>query len=438
MSDEARTQSRRSAWLALDVGGANVKACHSGGSSRTLAFEVWRKPEELGRAISELAAGLPPFGRIALTMTAELCDCYETKADGVNAVVDAVTRALPGLLVAVWGIDGEFHEVGEIRRNPPLAAAANWLALATAAAGLVHHEKALLIDIGSTTTDLIPLDHGKVAAIGRSDTERLRTGELVYAGVRRTPVCALATELPFRGQPTGLAAELFATTLDVFLMLGGIDPDPADTSTADGRPATIGCARDRLARMVGADREQFSEDDARALARSAAERLMSRLESCAHRVCEGTIGKPDVAVLSGAGGFLARWVAGSVLGDRLGLEHFPSESVAPGDSYRWASLRSTHPTKLSSEQLAPRNTATSPPDPPFAGAGKQGRGFAVLDPAQTTPPARPFARGGKNKGECRLLSLAEVWGAQASTAACAHALLVLASESSFDDVTNQD
>ncbi len=307
--DSAMSKSGRSPWLALDVGGANVKAFHGGGAGRTLAFEVWRRPEGLGVAIGELTQGLPPFDRIALTMTAELCDCYATKALGVNAVLDAVAHAFAGLPVAVWGIDGKFHDVAEVRQRPRLAAAANWLALATAAARLVGEHKALLIDIGSTTTDLIPLDQGKVAALGRTDIERLRTGELVYAGVRRTPVCALATELPFRGQRTGLAAELFATTLDVFLMLGEIEPDPGDTSTADGRPATIECARDRLACMVGADRDDFSEEDARGLAREAAERLMSRLESCAHRVCENTIGKPEVVVVAGAGEFLARRVA---------------------------------------------------------------------------------------------------------------------------------
>ena len=89
-----------------------------------------------------------------------------------------------------------------------------------------------------------------MVARGRSDTERLQTGELVYAGVRRTPVCALATELPVRGIATGLAAEIFASTLDVYLTLGDIESNPTDLSTADGRPATVEAARDRLARMV--------------------------------------------------------------------------------------------------------------------------------------------------------------------------------------------
>ena len=171
-----------------------------------------------------------------------------------------------------------------------------------------------MIDIGTTTSDLIPLDSGRVAARGRNDTERLQTGELVYAGVRRTPICALATELPLRGIPTGLAAELFASTLDVYLILGEIESEPANLSTADGRPATADAARDRLARMVGADRDGFSALDAISFAQAADECLIERLRQAAERVCAATIGQPAAAVVSGSGSFLARRLADRLIG----------------------------------------------------------------------------------------------------------------------------
>jgi uncharacterized hydantoinase/oxoprolinase family protein len=106
-----------------------------------------------------------------------------------------------------------------------------------------------MIDIGSTTTDIIPLDKGRVAVRGRTDTERLRTGELVYAGIRRTPLCALATELPLgQGPPIGLAAELFATSLDVFLTLGDLDPA---TIAEVPRPSEPGIRPDGAEPAVG-------------------------------------------------------------------------------------------------------------------------------------------------------------------------------------------
>jgi probable H4MPT-linked C1 transfer pathway protein len=299
--------------LALDIGGANVKLAHATGGVRSRPFALWREPDALPRVLAEAADGLPPFRRVLLTMTAELCDCFPTKRLGVLAVLDAVSAAFPGRPVSVWGLDGRFHEPGDVRDRPEIAAASNWLALATAAAGLAGVGPALLIDIGSTTTDLIPLDGGRVVATATDDTGRLRSGELVYAGVRRTPLCALAASLPFRGRATRLCAELFATTLDVYLTLGALAEDRSDTTTADGRPATVGAALDRLARMVGADRDGFSPADALALSRSADEVLLLRLTEAVLEACRPLGGRPDAVIAGGSGEFLAERLARRVV-----------------------------------------------------------------------------------------------------------------------------
>lgn len=300
-------------WLALDVGGANIKAAHGLGLIRSVPFELWRRPDQLPAVLSRLEATTPPRTNIALTMTAELCDCYPTKRDGVRAVLDAVATGFPGVPVWVWGLDGRFHKPDAIAGRPLLAAASNWLALATVAARLSGPGRGLLIDVGSTTTDLIPLRDGAVAARGRTDTDRLQTGELVYAGVRRTAVCALANALPFRGRATAMAAELFATTGDVFLTLSDLPEEPDDLATADGRPATRERARDRLARLVCADRETFTDDDARRVAGSVSEVLTSRLVEAAGRAGLGQGGRPSVVVAAGAGEFLARRVAARIV-----------------------------------------------------------------------------------------------------------------------------
>jgi probable H4MPT-linked C1 transfer pathway protein len=355
------TGSDRKSWIGLDIGGANIKAAHGSGIARTVPFEVWKRPEELAQAIGTIAATLPPSECAAVTMTAELCDCFPTKGVGVNAILDAVIDALPVQSIMVWGLDGQFHELLEARQNPALVAAANWLALATLAARLLPEEPALLIDIGTTSTDLIPLLKGSVAARGRSDTERLQAGELVYAGIRRTPVCALATELPFRGTPTGLAAELFASTLDVYLTLGDIASNPIDLSTADGRPSTPDAARDRLARMIGADRDGFSSADALAFSQAADVCLMDRLARAAERACDSTIGRPTTAVIAGSGDFLALRLARRLLGPDRPLVSLKTAwgEIASSAGCAFALVQ------LASERFpaAPEALRLSPPNP---------------------------------------------------------------------------
>lgn len=321
---KADSPSTGSAWLALDIGGANVKAAHSGGQARTQPFELWKRPEELPRVLSSLATAFPPADHVAVTMTAELCDCFSTKSDGVRRVLGAVQSALTDASISVWGIDGTFHSVDEVHERPALAAAANWLALATLAARLLPDGPGLVIDIGSTTTDLIPTLDGVPRPRGRTDTERLRTGELVYVGILRTPICAVATELDWRGGLIGLCAELFASTLDVYLLLGKLAEEPWNHSTADGRPRTVEAARDRLARMVGADRESFSESDAREFAAAVEGRLLDRLEAAALRAC-GETGRPAHVVVAGSGEFLALRLAERLCGNCSGIRELDEE-----------------------------------------------------------------------------------------------------------------
>ena len=177
-------------------------------------------------------------------MTAELCDCYPTKTLGVNAVLDAVHQGLPGWSIVVWGIDGEFHAVEQARERPDIAAAGggNWLARSLSGRPSDSRRSR---SIDRHRHDNYGSDSARPGNGGRTRSERygtLQTGELVYAGVRRTPVCAPGDRAPVRGIATGLAAEIFASTLDVYLTLGDIESIPTDLSTADGRPATAHAA----------------------------------------------------------------------------------------------------------------------------------------------------------------------------------------------------
>lgn len=310
-------------WLALDIGGANLKAAHASGGVRSLPFALWKEPENLANALRSLVKTLPRFDRLAVTMTGELCDCFATKSDGVASILSSVRAAFPDYRVDVWGTDERFHSASFAVENVMLVAASNWMALATKAAKLTRH--GMLIDIGSTTSDLIPIRDFRPVPAGRTDTDRLRTGELVYAGGRRTPICALATSLRFRGASINLAAELFATTWDVYLTLGDLNESPHDVSTADGRPATREFARDRLARMIGADRDGFSQDDAIHFAAEADSVLVNRLVENARTVAGRSLGEaPGSVVVSGSGEFLARRVAEQVVaaeGEIISLSH---------------------------------------------------------------------------------------------------------------------
>jgi probable H4MPT-linked C1 transfer pathway protein len=284
--------------LGLDIGGANLKAAHSDGPARQQPFELWKHPAGLADALRRLIDSMPPADTLAVTMTGELCDCFETKRQGVLAILDTVATVARSRRVRVWRTDGLLVDPGEARATPHLVAAANWLALATFAGRYVPAGPALLIDIGSTTTDVIPLRDGKPVPAGRTDHQRLVGGELVYTGVRRTPLCALLGRLG--------AAELFATTLDVYLVLGTVPEDPTDHGTADGRPATCAAARARLGRMLCADIETCTPDAIDRLARLARFRQREQIEWGLRLVLERQLARPQTVILAGSGEFLMK------------------------------------------------------------------------------------------------------------------------------------
>ena len=69
--------------------GPTSRSRTAGGQALSIPFEVWKRPDELARAIAVPRRRCPISERAVVTMTAELCDCYPTKAVGVGAVLDA-------------------------------------------------------------------------------------------------------------------------------------------------------------------------------------------------------------------------------------------------------------------------------------------------------------------------------------------------------------
>ncbi len=292
--------------LGLDVGGANLKAAH-GGTARVQPFALWKNPAGLADALRGLLRDLPAFDRLAVTMTGELCDCFESKRQGVHHILDAVESVAGDRPVRIWTTEARFVTPAQARQQPLRVASANWLALATLAGRLAPSGPALLIDIGTTTTDIIGLLDGRPVPRGWTDVERLKTSELLYLGWRRTPLCALLG--------MGHAAELFATTLDAYLLLDRVVEDADDRDTADGRPATREAATRRLARMLGGDLETISVEDCRRLAQDVHAKVVGQIARAASQVIERLPGPPRVVVASGSAEFLVPIVLKSPLLD---------------------------------------------------------------------------------------------------------------------------
>ena len=387
-------------WLGIDIGGANIKAATTRGQALSVPFALWKEPENLAGELSKIVARFAgDENRLAVTMTGELADCFRTKAEGVRFIVAAVEKAAGSRPVRFYTTHGLFVDANAARNVYLRVAAANWHALASFSTRFLTQARevqplllpsvseetgnrsAVLLDVGSTTTDIVPIRSDVVAvggnatkeiawhplpvgegrgegiaeeigqplkidvdsekpltltlsqrereqecdlpsrmvprrnfAGGLTDTDRLVASELVYAGVVRTPLCAMIQHVNYRGRNCGIARELFATMLDVYLMLDEISESDDTSQTADGRAANKACAIDRLARMICADSEIFNARDAIDFSQQAREAQVKLVGHAVLAVAE-QMPFPRHVVISGQGEFLAREIAQRFLPD---------------------------------------------------------------------------------------------------------------------------
>ncbi len=271
--------------LGIDIGGANIKYAflqcnevqHSDRSpantrveARSTFFPMWKEYDRLAdQLVRDLQDG--PWLELTacgITMTGELADCFFDRASGVKHIVNQVSQAFERLALdspLFYAVDGGFLSAEAATGAETLLAASNWHALGSYVAR-TQTQDCYLIDIGSTTADLIPIAGGNVATSATTDFERLSEGSLVYIGGERTSIAMLVDTLTHRGQVIPVMREHFATMADVRLLLGKLPESDASVDTADGTTFNVRNSTNRLARMIGLSEQEVNETEAVQLA----------------------------------------------------------------------------------------------------------------------------------------------------------------------------
>lgn len=291
--------------IGIDIGGANTKLASADGEIIELHYIPLWKDTRLPTALEEIAEEHNPQG-VSVVMTGELADCFEDKEAGIRFIMESVDNAFDCDIKYVDS-EGHFYDgSGDLRK----LAAANW----AASANLIGAEigDCIFVDMGSTTSDIIPIKGGKHAA-GISDFSRLVRSELVYSGVLRTNLAYLLDSLDMAAGKCRVSSELFATTADAYLILGDIAEDIYTCETADGAGKSKTDAMRRLARVVCADLTEVSPDDIYRIAEQVKDRQVTVLTEAISQVAERN--ELDRIVSAGIGEFLIRDAA-----KRLGFE----------------------------------------------------------------------------------------------------------------------
>ncbi|MDM0103503.1 hydantoinase/oxoprolinase family protein [Variovorax sp. J22R24] len=310
--------------IGWDIGGAHAKACLlQDGEVRDVAqwpCALWMGMDRLDAVLQAARQRWTGLGAAqhAVTMTGEMVDLFADREDGVRKIAAELERTLPasgsprpGAVHFFAGDEGWCRDA-EVPALWNAIASANWLATARHAAQCIG--TGLLVDIGSTTTDLIAFRNGRILTRSRTDAQRLASGELVYHGVVRTPLCAVAQRIDWRGTPHNVMNEFFATTADAYRVTGELNPAHDLHPSADNAAKDLEATQQRLARMIGLDRRDGSPGDWLDFARSWRAVQIGVLGGEMRRVMEAHRLTHDAVIVSaGCGDFLVRDVVASAM-----------------------------------------------------------------------------------------------------------------------------
>ncbi|CAG0970304.1 (4-(4-[2-(gamma-L-glutamylamino)ethyl]phenoxymethyl)furan-2-yl)methanamine synthase [Methylophilaceae bacterium] len=326
--------------IGWDVGGAHLKAVLIDAEDRVLdavqlACPLWQGIDKLDAALGQVLA---LFGDAAadhaVTMTGELADIFINRRDGVEKISRHLHDRLGGRARFYAAGDG-FVEFSRVPGLHSRIASANWHASASYAARKLG--QGLFIDIGSTTTDIVILSGGVPGNRGFSDAERMRADELVYTGVVRTPLMALAHAVAFNGHVYRVAAEHFATTADIYRITGELMETEDMSATADGAEKSRSASMRRLARMLGHDREDAMDASWLELANTFKAQQLRHLESAISALlARGQLDAQAPMIAAGAGSFLAEELARRFNRDLIRVEDLVSADSE--EARHWAGV----------------------------------------------------------------------------------------------------
>lgn len=315
----------------FDIGGANTDLAVVEFDNEGNILEIktdfsylpmWIKKDDLAVTLIDLLGDdLEEIDAVGISMTAELADSYQNKSEGVLDIAERVMNTFK-LPVGFVGLNGMLDYNG-VKNSPLDLAAANWVATAPLAAYMSPN--CVFVDTGSTTTDIIPVKDGKECAKGRTDLERLATGELVYTGTLRTNVATIVNKVPINNQPVRVASELFAVTADVHLALGNITQEDYTSETPDGSGTSIEDCLLRLSRVVCGDLDLLSREDVLKIAHHIYKEQVSQVAEALREVTERE--NLDIVIVTGLG----RNVIGRKAAELLGLEFRTMEEILKPD-----------------------------------------------------------------------------------------------------------
>ena len=302
--------------MGLDIGGANTDCCIYDISkdacklvkSKKVYLPMWSRKEELEACLEEFKEEM--LDVVVVTTTAELSDGYTSKEEGINDISCKVMNVFKDSKVYFVTFKG-LKSYEYVKKNPLDMAAANWIATSNLVAKI--KDECIFMDMGTTTTDIIPIRNSHETASGHSDLERLCSGELVYTGMLRTNIATFVDKVPVREEHANVSSELFTITADVYRILGYITEEEYTCDSPDNRKKDVTSCKRRLLRLICAQLEDFNDEEVLEIAHFVEDKQIEEISQNLHKIVTAT-GIQDIVITNYAKAPICKTAA-----EKLGL-----------------------------------------------------------------------------------------------------------------------
>jgi len=188
-------------------------------------------------------------------MSGEMCDIFLNRKKGVKEILSLFSKRSFGnyIYTSNNGII-PIQKFEDFR----FVASMNWHIIASYIKSI--GKNIIAIDLGSTTTDIILIKNNKCINIRTDDCSGLKSSELLYTGILRTPTFSVTKYINYNNQKYHLIPEFYSTMGDIYRLLGVISLRDDYSDTADGRSKSTINTLIRISRSFGIDYDKNDKE----------------------------------------------------------------------------------------------------------------------------------------------------------------------------------
>lgn len=238
--------------LGIDIGGAHLKVIGIDKNNKVqfVDYSNCRIWEDIRLLKEKFVCLSKTFGnesiKCGITMSAELCDNFKSRKHGALILTEKCKHLKFNNFFYVKSSktflkEPKFKELISM----------NWHSVGRLFEKKV--ENAIIVDFGSTTTDLICIKNKKLVNKFFDDFSRINNFELLYTGFTRTPIFGITNEICIGKNKLKIIPEFFSNTSDVYRILKKLKRKIDIDITADRSQKTIKDSFRRLSRSFGFD-----------------------------------------------------------------------------------------------------------------------------------------------------------------------------------------